>query len=960
MPTQDHGAAGQDLRLAFFRHLPQRVDQIARRGRRFRAHGWDINGLSLLHDDVQRLGATAARYGALELGDPLQALEALLAGPLAAQQLPDADFEARLPDLLEALAAAVPAPPEPEPVPEPATPEAAADASAEDEFGLGVTLLQAGKVTLSVDTPNDEDGHFWDQWADLGDVVQPARPRPPEPPAARTPAPAPAPTPAPAPRPAPAPTPAAPAPAPVTPPTPTATAPTPRPAPPARPPSPPPRPAAAEPPKATGPRLGSAAPITRVPPKPEPAAQAHAGGRIYHLTDAGELACALDQRLETLGYELEILDTLDDLIELLSALPPDLVLADAGFLADLEGLGAPLRAVRQRTGARIPLLALSESDDVTARLAARRAGADLLLPQPRDAEAVLRRIPELLNPEREAPYRVLVVEDDRSQALFAESILRNAGMEARVVHEALQVLGAMDDFKPDLVLMDLHMPECDGAELTSLIRERSEYLDTPIVFLSGENDQDKQYEALDAGGDDFLSKPIRPKHLIAAVANRVKRVRAVRRLAPAGAPRVDPRTGLYPRAALLDALNTALAEDPARRDDGGVVLVEIDGIGALRERLGLTALEQLLASVGLQIAALLDSGEWVTRFGDGEFLLFLPARGEAALDTLADTLRTRLMAHPFTIGHQPLRLRLSLAVCGLRHGFADAGALLAVAERLCRDARQSARGVLRFVPDGDAVRDRQDALAGLLSQAVQDDAFELMYQPIVPVQGGEQAQYQTLVRLRAPGGRLHSAAEFIPLAAANDLLIDIDRWVVQQALDLIQLREAEGQPVRLFVTQSVRTLCAPDQAEWLRQQLALRRLGGARLVIEIAQHDLALAGERDTIALFCAALRALDVGFCLSGAEWNTLGEHLLAALPLEAVKLAGRYLGAGQTPALREELHALVEAAHARGVAVVAHRVEDAQSAATLWMAGIDYIQGNMVQQASAALDFDFNTAVF
>ncbi|MCI1711638.1 MAG: response regulator [Chiayiivirga sp.] len=79
-----------------------------------------------------------------------------------------------------------------------------------------------------------------------------------------------------------------------------------------------------------------------------------------------------------------------------------------------------------------------------------------------------------------------------------------------------------------MVLMDLYMPECDGTEFTALIRERDEFLNTPIVFLSGESDQDKHYEALSVGGDDFLSKPIRPKYLIASVTNRVQRARALR------------------------------------------------------------------------------------------------------------------------------------------------------------------------------------------------------------------------------------------------------------------------------------------------------------------------------------------------------------------------------------------------------------------------------------------------
>jgi Response regulator containing a CheY-like receiver domain and a GGDEF domain len=137
------------------------------------------------------------------------------------------------------------------------------------------------------------------------------------------------------------------------------------------------------------------------------------------------------------------------------------------------------------------------------------------------------------------PYRVLIVEDDRSQAIFAESILRKAGMTTRMCTDPLAALDQLDEFQPELILMDLYMPACDGMELTSIIREREAFVSTPIVFLSGEQNEEKHFEALDSGGDDFLNKPIRPKHLIAAVTNRVRRARQLERRGTGGSPR-DP------------------------------------------------------------------------------------------------------------------------------------------------------------------------------------------------------------------------------------------------------------------------------------------------------------------------------------------------------------------------------------------------------------------------------------
>lgn len=126
----------------------------------------------------------------------------------------------------------------------------------------------------------------------------------------------------------------------------------------------------------------------------------------------------------------------------------------------------------------------------------------------------------------DSPYRVLIVEDDRAQALFAQSVLHGAGMQAIVHSDADGALQAIKEHRPDLILMDLHLPGLDGMRLTALIRQQPGLQLLPIVFLSGDPDPERQFEVLDSGADDYLSKPIRPRHLIAAVANRIRRARA--------------------------------------------------------------------------------------------------------------------------------------------------------------------------------------------------------------------------------------------------------------------------------------------------------------------------------------------------------------------------------------------------------------------------------------------------
>jgi diguanylate cyclase (GGDEF)-like protein len=891
MHAQDESQHRTELRLAFLRHLPKRIESVCRRARGFCQDGWDINGLTLLYEDVQRLAGASGRYGALEASEQLLMLETLLGELAEAGGLPDEVGNRHLLGLVDSLSG----------VPQEAPPEASPAALSAPPTNPRST----GSESRRMEVPPPE---YWRRWSGNAPPAV-AVPSPPPFSADMPPRPL-----ADVQRPAPERVAAA---------------------------------AVAAPTRATPSPAASA---------PRSAGSAGSGRRIYHLTDGGELACELDQKLEALGYELELLESSAELKEILNALAPDLVIVDAAFMSDIEGVGAVLRATRERTGTRLPMLVISNEDSIPARLVARRAGADALLMRPEGTEPVLAKLAELLVSAGEATYRILVVEDDRSQAMFAESILRNAGMEVRSVYEAFDVLQAMEQFNPDLVLMDLYMPHCDGTELTALIREREEFLHTPIVFLSGESDQDKHFEALNAGGDDFLSKPIRPKHLIAAVNNRVRRARAVQERAQLRDPR-DPLTGLHRRSFMLDRLSETLASENVRSRPGGVLFFEVEGVAQLRERYGLTTLENLLSEVGSQLSASLQDNEIACRYSDGCYIAFSSERDEAGLEKLALDLRKQLITHPFKAEGKPLRLRVVAGVVSFRHNFADAGAMLNAAERAAREARAGERGVQRFAPPQRPAEAQTSALLGLIRNAIDADGFELLYQPIVALQGGEDAQYQTLLRLRDDHGRLHPAAVIVPLAESADLILEVDRWVLTQAVRMIDQRRSGQRPVRLFVSQSTASLLAPGQSEWIRAQLAARQVPGESLVMELPLEEV--EARTEAIEEFCHSLMPLGVQFCLSRFDGEASAARLLARLPLAFVKIAPKYLAASQTPALRDELRKLVELGHNHGLQVIGQRVEDAQAAATLWMSGIDYIQGNLVQQAARELEFDFQAAV-
>lgn len=553
----------------------------------------------------------------------------------------------------------------------------------------------------------------------------------------------------------------------------------------------------------------------------------------------------------------------------------------------------------------------------------------------------------VLNPTDASPYRILIVEDDRPQALFAQSVLHGAGMQAEVQMQPEGVIESIARFDPDLILMDLHMPGLDGMRLTTLVRQQPGCQLLPIVFLTGDPDPERQFEVLEAGADDFLNKPIRPRHLIAAVANRIQRSRAQREqdVAPLPTLRSHPETGLATRGWLLqqvDDIRTA-------GSGGGLFFIEIASALSLRERFGYTAFERLMAEAGRRLALIVAPAP-LARLNDNSFLTLAADAAPAQLEASAVELRARLATETFQVRDgEPLQLRSAIGYAALPGDFDGATAALEATERAALQARLRPEGVAMYVPPSD--QEAQEQLALL------EGEIELAYQPIVSVSGSDQARYQVLMRLRQADGTVLSAGQVIPAAEASGRIADLDQQVMEHALDLIARRSRDGSPLQLFVSQSPRTLAREAYADWLLQAIDTRGLEGASVIIDLrladAQvHSIALAG-------FCHRLMGAGVQFCLGQYEPGAEAEALLGQLQLGYVRMAGRFAGAHTDQALRDQLREVIDQAHRMGLQVIGQQIEDPQAAAAMWMAGIDFVQGNLVHSVGSELDFDFQNAV-
>jgi len=251
---------------------------------------------------------------------------------------------------------------------------------------------------------------------------------------------------------------------------------------------------------------------------------------VFIVDDDAVVAKILAEKLAQYNYASEIFLSLDSIKQKVVDSAPVAIIMDIVFPeGDLAGVEI-ITDIKRSQLIPVPVIFISVRDDMGAHLSAVRAGATHYLSKPVNTNHLITLLNDLTEKVKDEPYRILIIDDDAVLAHRFALTLEHAGLDTRVVSNPMAVLDELKSYQPELILMDVYMPECSGLELAMITRQFPEYVDVPILFLSAETDFDKQLAALDMGGDDFLSKPIEPRHLVNAVLARVKRYRKTSQL----------------------------------------------------------------------------------------------------------------------------------------------------------------------------------------------------------------------------------------------------------------------------------------------------------------------------------------------------------------------------------------------------------------------------------------------
>ncbi|MCG8634296.1 MAG: diguanylate cyclase [Desulfobacterales bacterium] len=286
---------------------------------------------------------------------------------------------------------------------------------------------------------------------------------------------------------------------------------------------------------------------------------------------------------------------------------------------------------------------------------------------------------------KETPETILVVDDTESNLDMILAILKDYDVIASTSGE--DALATVREEPVDLVLLDILMPGTDGFEVCRRLKASPETRDIPIIFITAKNDEETIEAAYDLGGTDYVTKPFRPKELLARVKVQLNLQRVIRELDFLATR--DSLTGIYNRRKFFEIAEQMYA---GASDDLYALMVDIDHFKQVNDRHGHHAGDKTLKTITATIAGLLPEDALFGRMGGEEFAVLLKGTDRLKAAEVASLLRRKVAETLIDIGEvSPISCTISSGIAGKQEDIVSLDHLLRQADMALYMAKKGGR-----------------------------------------------------------------------------------------------------------------------------------------------------------------------------------------------------------------------------------------------------------------------------
>jgi len=563
-----------------------------------------------------------------------------------------------------------------------------------------------------------------------------------------------------------------------------------------------------------------------------------------------------------------------------------------------------------------------------------------------------------------APAVILIIDDIPANLGVMVDVLETEGYRSLVARNGAEGFRCAESEQPDLILLDVMMPGENGFSLCRRLKASVTTRHIPVIFMTSLDDLQDKLQGFDAGGVDYIAKPLQIAEVVTRVRTHLELSALRRQLAAQNRELLlardeleervrlrtaalkhlahhDPLTGLANRTLFQQRLGHLIAHARRRNEAIATMFLDLDQFNQINDSFGHAVGDMVLREISKRLSRCLREEDALARWGGDEFVVAL-ATGDVEQQSrqIAESMLQELSEPVFAEKHE-LHLSGSIGISLYPRDGEDVQTLLRAADTAMYHAKEKGRGTLEFfTPALTANVQHRTNLAALLHGAQARKELYLQYQPQVEIDTGRILGAEALMRWQRPELGAISPTEFIPIAEDTGLIQQLGEWALRQACAEAKRWHDAGHPLTVAVNLSVRQLADPRLGAKVARVLRETGLPGRALELEITEN--LLMQPTDEILGVLQGFKDLGIGLTVDdfGIGYSSLS--YLQRFPIQALKIDRTFVKriglAQQDDAIVSAIIALAQSLQLR---VLAEGVETAAQSEFLRTRGCRLAQG-------------------
>ena len=674
---------------------------------------------------------------------------------------------------------------------------------------------------------------------------------------------------------------------------------------------------------------------------------------VFFLKSDESKYISLTTALHTHRFVVRSFVKLADFLHALDTEKPSVLILQMQFLDALDRIDQRLYRNAEDQCEHTPIVILSSNNSPEERLKAMGSGVDALISEPFSVTEVLAQIDGLLTDDQVQPFRVMIIDDDRQQAMICAAVLRRKGMHTQIYTGGREALRELTAFGPDLILVDLHMPKMDGLQFTARVREKQDFFTIPIIFLSGDEDLQTRFDALSLGGNDFLLKPIRPNHLIAAVWSRLKFSRKLRHYLGHPVDK-DEETGLFRFSRLLE-LGEELFETGASQRRAFMFQIGFINAEELEENFGATEVLELQQHLAAFIVSQFRKTDVIASQRYFLFSALIEGVSEQQATELATRMLGRVEGRLLRLDRFTFSTSLCIGICKLVDAVGDINHAIRLAAKACRQAANDG-GNKWVITQREGAQNESNA--GRLMHLIGADevsAFDsILFQPLARLHGKTTDQYRIGLWVNSTENGNSCLEELEMASLEHTTRASLDLWLLAHGLKQAQQGRSDGVDVHVRIALGLGTLNDDMFVDFVEAALGAAKISPPQLTVVLSR-KLAM-GVIDNLVEIVNSVRNLGVKVGLEGVIGDKSELEFIERFPIASVELASnKQLTKLDKEGNARSIDTVVKALHELGVEVLAPDADDPELLAAHWKWGVDYAYGDVIQAPMEIANYKF-----